>query len=181
MKKINLFLIVLGVIAMFSSCNEDLFDIKFGLNAKEVSYTIQPTNQADTIILEPMEQALNLDSIAQANGTNLNNVKHVYIKKVTATIVDPPASNFEIIQKGYIEVSKGITGDPDFDLLRIAEITTPPGPVNEFEIPAASSDVLPFAKKPILTFSGILITNGPVTVATKIKIKVEFEVVANPL
>ncbi|NUM31913.1 MAG: hypothetical protein HUU47_06280 [Bacteroidetes bacterium] len=181
MKKINLILIILGVVTTFTSCNEDLFDIKFGLNSKEVSYTIQPTTQAGDIILEPTSQALNLDSIAQANGTTLNKVKHVYIKKVTATIVDPPTLNFEIIQGGFIDVQTGIVGDPDFDLLRIAEISSAPGPVQEFEIPATSADVLPFAKKPILTFSGKLITNGPVTVATKIKLKVEFEVVANPL
>ena len=181
MKKIYLILFALSSMAYFQSCKEDLFDIKFGLNAKEVEYTIQPTTTAGDIILEPTSQSLNLDSIAKANGTNLDKVKNVFIKKVTATLVDPASSNFEIIQSGFIQVQVGIQGDPDFDLLRIAELTNAPGPVKEFEIPATKADVLPFAKKPVMTFSGKLVTNGPVTQATRIKIKVEFEVVANPL
>lgn len=179
MKKIKLVLFALTAIALFPSCNEDLFDIKFGLNSKEFTYTIQPTTQAGEIILEPNSQAINLDSIATANGTNLEHVKEVFIKKVTATIVSPATANFEIIQSGYIET--GIIGDPDFDLLRIAEITTPPGPVNEFEIPPTNADVLKYAKRPTINYSGKLFTNGPVTEPTTIKIKVEFEVIANPL
>lgn len=181
MKKINLILFALTAVTIFPSCNEDLFDIKFGMNVKEISYTIQPTTTAGDIILEPTAQAFNLDSIAAANGTTLDKVKNVFIKKVTATLVDPPTSNFEIIQSGFVQVQVGTIGDPDFDLLRIAELTTPPGPVNVFEIPATSVDILPYAKKPLLTFSGKLVTNGPLTQATKIKITVELEVVANPL
>ena len=179
MKKIKLVLFALSAIALFPSCNEDLFDIKFGLNTKEFTYTINPTTQAGDIILEPQSQAINLDSIATANGTNLDHVKEVFIKKVTATIESPASANFEIIQGGYIET--GIVGDPDFDLLRLAEIITPPGPVKQFDIPPTNADVLKYAKRPTITYSGKLITNGPVTEATTIKVRVEFEVVANPL
>ncbi|MCC6721592.1 MAG: hypothetical protein IT243_05275 [Bacteroidia bacterium] len=179
MKKFNLFLFTLLSITLFASCNEDLFDIKFGLNAKEVTYKINPTTQAGDIILEPMIQSLNLDSLAQANGTTLDKVKNVFIRKITATILNPPGKNFEIINSGYIET--GIQGDPDFDLLRLAEIITPPGPVTEFDITPTNADILKYAKRPQINFSGKLVTNGPLTDTTTLKLKVEFEVVANPL
>jgi hypothetical protein len=42
-------------------------------------------------------------------------------------------------------------------------------------------NLLDYARKPSLTIAGKLVTSGPVLEAVKIKLKIEFEVVANPI
>ncbi len=165
----------------FSGCKDELFDLKFGLNTKEMLFTLDPTVKAGDIILSPQTQNINLDSLAMAFGADISKIQSVTVKKITASIVNPTTSNFDILESGILNISTGNIGDPDFDLLKIAEFNQVPKGIKELNINPSSEDVLKFAKKPKLTVSGKLVTNAPLITATTIKLVVDFEVVANPI
>ncbi len=175
MKTIKLF--VFSLIAFsFSGCGEELFDIKFGLNTKDVTFTIPATSVAGDIILDPATQSLNLDSLASANGADISKIKSVKAKKITAIIESPATADFSLIQSGFISIEA-----PGIELVHVAEITLAPGAVKQFEIIPLDVNLMDFARKPQLTVAGKLVTSGPVLEPIKLKLKIEFEVIANPL
>ena len=173
----HLKMIVLGLIAIsFSGCTDDLLDIHFGLNVKEVTYTLQPTQQAGDIVLDPMTQPINLDSIATASGANLGKVKSVKIKKLTVIHESPATGNFDILSSGFFTVEA-----TDLPLIHVADFTHTADGSKEMELTPTDADLLEYGKKPMLTIAGKLTTNGPLTEATKVRLRIEFEVTANPL
>jgi hypothetical protein len=175
MKALKLF--VFSLIAFsFSGCDEELFDIKFGLNTKDVTFTIPATSVAGEIILDPTTQSINLDSLASANGADISKIKSVKAKKITAIIESPATADFGILQSGFITIEA-----PGVPNVHIAEISSAPGAVKEFEIIPLDVNLLDYARKPQLTVAGKLVTNGPVLEAVTVKLKIEFEVVANPV
>ncbi len=165
----------------FSSCDNEVFDVKFGLNTKEIVFNLEPNASSGEIILSPQSQAINLDSLASAFGADISKIKSVTITKITAILVSPDTSNFDILESGVLNLTTGNIGDPDFDLLKIAEFNQVPKGIKELNISPSSADVLPFAKKPRLTVSGKLVTNAPLKNASTIKLVIDFEVIANPI
>jgi hypothetical protein len=170
-------LLVFSLVAFsFSGCDEELFDIKFGLNTKDVSFTIPQTSTAGPIDLGPFTQAVNLDSLAKANGADISKIKSVKAKKITAIIESPATADFGIIQSGFISIES-----PGVPLVNIADITIAPGAVKEFAIIPLDVNLMNYARKPSLTIAGKLVTSGPVLEAVEVKLKIEFEVIANPV
>ena len=170
-------LLVFSLVAFsFSGCGEELFDIKFGLNTKDVSFTIPSTSVAVEIILDPTTQSLNLDSLASANGADISKIKSVKVSKITAMIESPATADFGLIQSGFISIES-----PGVPLVHIADITIAPGAVKEFEIIPLDVNLMDYARKPQLTVAGKLVTSGPVLEPVKLKLKIVFSVIANPL
>lgn len=180
MKAIKLF--VFSLIAFsFSGCDDELFDIKFNMPSIEVKYTLEPKDTAGIIVLTPSVQTINLDSLALANGTDLSKLKSCKVTKITIMIESPATANFDALDGGFLNASIGITGDPDFDLLRIAEIKDVPKGVTQIDVTPTDVDLLKFAKKTHFTISGELRTNKPIVEKMNLKCIIETEVVANPV
>ena len=170
-------LLVFSLIAFsFSGCDEELFDIKFGMNTKDVTFIIQPTSTAGEIILDPTTQSINLDSFASANGANIDKVKSVKAKKITAFIVTPPTANFDILESGFITIEA-----PGLPNVKIAEFNGVVDGATQFEISPLDVNLLDYGRKPSLTVAGKLMTNGPVMEAITIRLEIQFEVTANPV
>lgn len=176
MKTIKVLVFALMAIS-FSACNDDLLDIKFGLNAQDVSYTIAPTTQAGEIVLDTTVQTINLDSVISANGADPGKVKAVKIKKITAFLDAPAGGNFDILESGTL-----VMDAPGLAQVTIAQFSAVPDGVNQFDItPDTNVNLLDYAKKNILHISGRLLTNGPVTQATTVRLSIQYEVTANPV
>jgi len=170
-------LLVFSLIAFsFSGCDEELFDIKFGLNTKDVTFTIPATAVAGEIILDPTTQSINLDSLASANGADISKIKSVKAKKITAFIESPATADFSVLQSGLISIES-----PGVLLVDIAKISVAPGAVKEFEIIPLDVNLLHYARKPQLTIAGKLVTNGPLLEAITIRLKIDYEIIANPI
>jgi len=176
MKTIKVLVFALMAIS-FTACNDDLLDIKFGLNAKDVSFTIAPTTQAGVINLDTTVQTINLDSVIKANGADPGKVKSVKIKKITAFLDAPAGGNFDILESGTL-----IMDAPGLAQVTIAQFSAIPDGVMQFDItPDTNVNLLDYARKNVLHISGQLVTNGPVTQAATVRLTIQYEITANPL
>lgn len=169
------------IVFLYSGCKDELFDLKFNMPTIEATYTLEPKDTAGIIVLTPSIQTINLDSVASANGTDLGKLKSCKITKITIMIESPATANFDALDGGFLNVSTGIQGDPDFDLLRIAEINNVPKGVTQIEVTPADADLLKFAKMTKFTVSGELRTNSPILETMKLRCLIETQVVANPI
>lgn len=175
MKLIKLLTLAL-VVTGFGACKKELFDIKFGLNTKDATFTIKPHAAAGTFTVDSTFQNVNLDSIAKANGADVSKVKSAKIKKITLTILSPSTANFDIVESGKI-----LLGSNTLPLITVASFNNIPDGATTFDITPDDVDILPYAKGSTIFTSAEVTTNGPVTEPIKVKLTVTFEIVANPL
>jgi len=161
----------------FAGCDDDLFDLKFDLNTKDVSFTIPATSAAGEIILDSTTQHINLDSLATEFGADVNNLKSVKITKITAFIDDPLTANFDIIKSGELFID-----GPDLPSKKVASILNPDADgKREMVITPEDVDLLEYARKSSITIAGKLVTDGPVVEPTRVRLVFAFQVIANPI
>ena len=170
-------IILFSIIAFsFSGCDDELFDIKFGLQTQEVFYTVKPTTVAGIIPLDTALESINLDSFATANGVkDMSLLKSLKIIKINVSIVSPPTATFDIIDNGFIYL--GADGLPTVE---IASINNIPAGTTQFDITPADVNLLDYGRKPNLFTFGYLLTKGPVMEEIKLKFLIDYEAIANP-
>jgi len=168
----------IGLFALsLSGCDEALFDIVFGLNTADIKFVVEPTAEAGDIILAPTTRKVNLDSLAVANGADINKLKSVKVKKMTAFVDLPAHANFDVFETG--EVTIGAVGLPTKIIGKFASM---PKGLKQFEIiPEPDVNLLDYARKTEITVTGKLVTNGPVIEPITVRLLMEFEVIANPV
>lgn len=175
MKSIKILALSLFTIFL-SSCSDELFDIKFGLQSQEVFYTLKPTSTAGVIPLDTAFESINLDSFATVNGVkDMSKLKSLKIKKINISIVTPATANFNIVSSGYLKI-----GADQLPTVEIAKIESIPNNSTSFDITPADVNLLDYGRKPKLFTFGQLVTTGPVMEEIKLKFVIDYEAIANP-
>ncbi len=170
-------IILFSIIAFsFSGCDDELFDIKFGLPTHEVIYTVKQTTTSGVIILDTAVESINLDSFATVNGVkDMSLLKSLKIKKIKVVIVSPATANFDIVSGGFIDI--GAQGLPTVE---VATFTNTAQGAKEIDITPADVNLLDYGRAPFLWTFGALFTTGPVTEDIVLKFLIDYEAVANP-
>lgn len=160
-----------------NACSDDMLDVKFDLPLGKVTFTLPAQTSSGTFDLSPTTIALNLDSIASANGVSLDKFETVKVKSCMFKILSPAGANFNALQSAEAFVRDPASGQATGK--RIAMIENIPDGKTELELLMIDENVLDIIRKPF-EISAKVVTTEPVSQATSIEATIVLEVVANP-
>lgn len=96
MKKIFTPLVLIAILFV-SACTKEKLVVKFGLNAKEVLFTVPATPLSGDMNFVLKQLDYNLDSIAKANSISISQIKSAKINTIDLDIIDQNQTTFNIV------------------------------------------------------------------------------------
>ena len=168
---------VIAVIAMFmlTTC-EDILDVKFTYSTSDMTFEYGPDTITGNLVFMHDSIVSKLDSIALKNGSNLTKLKSAKLKNCIISISDPSDSNFNMVSsfEAYI-------GTPTLPQILLANISPVPHDTNSVSLNVNGQELESYLKSPAFNFLIKGTKTKPVGKKYKMKVHLDFDVVADPI
>ncbi len=174
MKK-SLLLIPLALLLIFTGCKTIQQLLTFYIDDSQTVHIPASPTAITMISLPPVSVSTQSDAKFKNNNTSANLVKDITLNKLTLTITDPTAQNFNFLQKIEIDISTNAN-----DQIRLAYLDVIPQNVSSIDLNLTDAKLDSYVKASSYTLTTKVQTNQPLAKDVTMRVDTRFKVTADP-